>query len=160
MIFNMARRYIHGKRKRRAPLRQIEGFGQVASKDKKTTLSTVSSAGIKDEYGQKKLTGFGALVGEHEIGGGKLGLNISKVLEFNPTSKETSNITSIGAGYKTKKGFSLGISGEKGSFKGPHHDITTSWKPKLNIKKTTKKGNVYSLKMGKDSGMIGITRKF
>ena len=147
---------MHGKRRRRAPLKQIEGFKQIASKDKKNTLSTISSAGIKNEYGQKKLTGFGALVGEREVGKGKVGLNISKVLEFNPVSKETSNITSLGGGYKTPKGLSLGASIEKGKFKGPHHDVTTSWKPKLSIKKKTKKGT-YSLKVGKDSGMFGIT---
>tara|TARA_R100000278_G_C5381043_1_gene132484 strand:- start:79 stop:525 length:447 start_codon:yes stop_codon:yes gene_type:complete len=145
---------MHGRRRRRSPLKQIETFKQIASKDKKTTLSTIGTTGLKEEYGRKKLTGFGALVAERSVGKGKLGVNLSKVLEYNPNDK--SNITSVGLSYKTNKGLSLGISGEKGSFKGPHHNIKTTLQPKLNIKKKSKRLN-YSLKIGKNSGMFGIT---
>ena len=151
---------MHGKRRKRAPLKQIEGFEQIASKDKKTTLSTIGTLGLKNEFGKKKLEGFGALVLGRKIGEGEAQANISKILEYSPELKNTSNITSLGGGYKSPKGLYLGASVEKGKFKGPYHNVSTSWKPKLNFKKTTKKGNVYNLKIGKDSGMIGITHKF
>ena len=158
----MPRRYIHGKRKRRSPLQEkkIESFKQAKSKDEKTSLSTIGTIGLKNEFGKKKLEGFGALVLGQKIGEGEAQANVSKILEYSPELKSTSNITSLGGGYKNPKGLYLGASVEKGKFKGPHHDVSTSWIPKLNIKKTTKKGNVYSLKIGKDSGMIEIKHKF
>ena len=158
----MARRYIHGKRKRRSPLKdeKIESFKQTKSKDQKTSLSTIGTLGLKSEFEKKKLEGFGALVLGRKIGDGEAQANVSKILEYSPELKSTSNITSLGGGYKNPKGLYLGGSVERGRFKGPHHDVSTSWTPKLNIKKTTKKGNVYSLKIGKDSGMIGVKYKF
>ena len=158
----MSRRHIHGKRKRRSPLKEnkIESFKQGKSKDQKTSLSTIGTLGLKNEFEKKKLEGFGALVLGRKIGGGEARANISKILEYSPELKSTSNITGLGGGYKSPKGLYLGASFEKGKFKGPYHNVSTSRAPKLNIKKTTKKGNVYSLKIGKDSGMVGIKYKF
>ena len=157
----MARRYMHGKRRRRSPLKEIEGFNKAESKDKKTSLAALSSVGIKNEFGQKKATGFGALVLGRKVGKGEASANVSKVLEYNP--KRQSNITSVGAGYKTKKGLYIGGEVSKGKFtqKVDYGTYTakSKWKPNLKLEYKTPKTK-FGLKIGKNKIMGGITYNF
>ena len=136
---------------------EIEGFKQVRSKDNKTSLSTISSLGIKTEHGKKKASGFGALVFGRKIGEGEGSINASKVIEYNP--KNQSNITSFGGGYKTKKGLYIGGEISKGNFTEKDdfgtYKANSKWEPGA---KVSYKG--FSLKGNKNKVMFGFTKKF
>ena len=143
----------------KSPLKngEIEGFKQKKSKDNKTSLSTIGSLGIKNEYGEKKASGFGALVLGRKIGEGEGSINASKVIEYNPKNK--SNITSFGGGYKNKKGLYIGGEISKGNFT-EKDDFGTyktkgKWEPSAKIKY---KG--FSLKGNKNKVMLGFTKNF
>ena len=143
----------------KSPLKngEIEGFKQKKSKNNKTSLSTIGSLGIKNEYGKKKASGFGALVLGRKIGGGEGSVNASKVIEYNP--KNQSNITSFGGGYKTKKGLYIGGEVSKGKFT-EKDDFGTyktkgKWEPSAKIQY---KG--FSLKANPKKVMLGFTKNF
>ena len=153
---------MHGKRRRRSPLQtepKVEYFKQFPSKKSEFTTSVIGELTAKEN----KLSGFGAIDLSRPLGSGTVSTTASGVLEG--STKRQNIIGSLGAGYKTKKGLYFGGSLEKGTFieKDPYVGkiITKSgFKPKLNIKKTTQTGNVYSLKVGKNSAMFGLNIKF
>ena len=157
------RKRIYGKRRKRPSPLQMEPkvgyFKQFPSEKSKLTTSLIGELSAKKDI----LSGFGAIDLSRPLGSGTISTTASGVLEG--SKKRQDIIGSLGAGYKTKKGLYLGGSLEKGLHY--EHDpyagrITTKgeFKPKLNIKKTTQAGNIYSLKVGKDSAMFGLNIKF
>ena len=90
---------------------KIEYYKSYSGKDSKIKTSILGSAGIAEEFGKKKIKGFGAVdVSKTLKSGGKLSLIGSKVFE------PGTDISAIGAKYTTPKGLSIGGELSKGTF--------------------------------------------
>ena len=126
--------------------------------------SILGSAGIAEEFGKKKIKGFGAVdVSKTLKSGGKLSLIGSKILE------PSTNITAGELRYTTPKGLSIGGELSKGTFTetDPYEGkiVTKSpITPKFKIGKKWKKGSLRisanpNLKSGKVELSLNIGGK-